>query len=96
MPMLIPIESKEFLDQIRIIVREEMSRSSSENMIGNNILETKGLLEKPLYKIQEVCSIFKITKPTIYGWIKHGDLRPVKIRSRVYFLGKEVMKLIQL
>ena len=59
-----------------------------------NIRETPGLTEKPLYKIQEICSLFKITKPTIYAWIKHGKLKRVKIRSRVYFLDSNIRQLI--
>ncbi|MEJ7677949.1 MAG: helix-turn-helix domain-containing protein [Segetibacter sp.] len=48
--------------------------------------ETPGLTNKPLYKIAEVCALFHVTKPTIYDWVKHGKLKPYKIRSRVYFL----------
>ncbi|MBI1781175.1 MAG: helix-turn-helix domain-containing protein [Sphingobacteriales bacterium] len=51
--------------------------------------------EKPLFKIEEVCSLFKVTKPTIYDWIKHGKLKRVKIRSRVYFLGSDIRQLMQ-
>lgn len=42
----------------------------------------------------EVCAIFKVTKPTIYDWIKHGKLKPYKIRSRVYFLWNDIQQLI--
>ena len=58
-------------------------------------METPGLTEKPLYKIQEICSLFNVTKPTIYDWIKHGKLKRVKLRSRVYFLGGDIKQLMQ-
>ena len=58
-------------------------------------MEIPGLTEKPLYKIDEICSIFKVTKPTIYDWIKHGKLKRVKISSRVYFLGSDIKLLFK-
>lgn len=93
-PILIPSESEEFWTQIRMTIREEVSRSNVEKGSTAPLLETPGLTEKPLYKMQEICSLFKITKPTIYDWIKHGKLRRVKIRSRVYFLGSEIKQLL--
>jgi excisionase family DNA binding protein len=94
-PILIPFEPEEFWAQIRVIIREEVSKSQKEQPSLTSIMETPGLTEKPLYKIQEICSIFKITKPTIYDWIKHGKLKRVKIRSRVYFLGSDIRLLMQ-
>jgi excisionase family DNA binding protein len=58
-------------------------------------VDIPGLVEKPLYKMQDICALFNITKPTIYDWIKHGKLKKVKIRSRVYFLGSDVRQLMQ-
>jgi excisionase family DNA binding protein len=94
-PILIPFEPEEFWAQIRVIIREEVSRNQREHPLQSSIMETPGLTEKPLYKIQEICSLFKITKPTIYDWIKHGKLKRVKIRSRVYFLGSDIKQLMQ-
>lgn len=94
-PILIPFEPEEFWGQIRLIIREEVARKNQEKPSNGNILETQGLTEKPLFKMQEICTLFKVTKPTIYDWIKHGKLRRVKIRSRVYFLGSEIKQLMQ-
>ena len=94
-PILIPFEPEEFWGQIRLIIREEVARNNKETASNGNILETPGLTEKPLFKMQEICTLFKVTKPTIYDWIKHGKLRRVKIRSRVYFLGSEIKQLMQ-
>jgi excisionase family DNA binding protein len=95
MPILIPFEPEDFWAQIRVIIREEVSRNQKEPTFKPSLIETPGLTEKPLYKIAEICSLFKITKPTIYDWIKHGKLKRVKIRSRVYFLGSDIRKLMQ-
>ena len=93
-PILIPFEPEEFWAQIRTIIREEVSRNQKEPPLITS-MEVPGLTEKPLYKIQEICSLFKVTKPTIYDWIKHGKLKRVKIRSRVYFLGSDIRQLMQ-
>jgi excisionase family DNA binding protein len=96
-PILIPFEPDEFWSQIRLIIREEVERNKATHVTTENIniMEISGLTEKPLFKIEEVCSLFKVTKPTIYDWIKHGKLKRVKIRSRVYFLGSDIRQLMQ-
>ena len=94
-PMLFPYEPSEFWAQIRQIIHEEVYKTQKKNPDVSTLMETAGLTEKPLYKISEICSIFNITRPTIYDWEKHGKLRRVKIRSRVYFLGADVKQLMQ-
>ena len=94
-PILIPFEPEEFWAQIRGIIREEVTRNQKELPVSTSLMETPGLTDKPLYKIQEICALFKITKPTIYDWIKHRKLKRVKIRSRVYFLGSDIRQLMQ-
>ena len=95
-PILVPITPEDFWAKMRDIVREEVSRKLPEKQNLPVSMETPGLTEKPLYKIQEVCSLFKVTKPTIYDWIKHGKLKRIKIRSRVYFLGSDIKQLMML
>lgn len=94
-PILIPFEPEEFWQQIRLIIREEVTRNQDTKPVKDCLMETPGLSEKPLFKMEEICSLFKVTKPTIYDWIKHGKLKRVKIRSRVYFLGSEIRQLMQ-
>ena len=95
-PILIPLETEEFWTHIRVIIREEVARGQKEqSLLVTPLMSTPGLTEKPLYKIQEICSLFKVTKPTIYDWIKHGKLKRIKIRSRVYFLGSDIRQLMQ-
>ena len=92
-PMLFPMEATVFWKELRAIVREEVKG----NLRGGTavVFETPGLTYKPLFKMQEVCSLFGVTRPTIYDWVKHGKLRPYKIRSRVYFLWEDVERLVK-
>lgn len=94
-PILFPFDPNEFWEQMRQIIREEVSKSKKESTPTLNNMSVSGLTEKPLYKIQEICSLFKVSKPTIYDWVKHGKLRRIKIRSRVFFLGSDIRQLMQ-
>jgi excisionase family DNA binding protein len=92
-PMLFPYEPEMFWKQMQVIIREEV-RKIENNHAQPTLHETPGLTYKPLYKMTEVCTIFQVTKPTIYDWIKHGKLKPYKIRSRVYFLWNDIQQLL--
>ena len=93
-PMLFPYDPEKFWQSIRSIIREEVSSAEKQRPVSP-AYETPGMTYKPLYKIAEVCSIFHVTKPTIYDWVKHGKLKPFKIRSRVYFLSQDIQRLMQ-
>jgi len=92
-PILFPYDPELYWQQVRQIIREEVSNAEKLRLIYPSY-ETPGLTYKPLYKIAEVCSMFHVTKPTIYEWIKHGKLKPFKIRSRVYFLWQDIQQLL--
>jgi excisionase family DNA binding protein len=92
-PMLFPYEPEQFWQRVRLIVREEISRIESPAP-AEPLYETPGLESKPLYKIAEVCRLFQVSKPTIYEWMRHGKLKPLKIRSRVFFLWQDIQKLL--
>ncbi|MGB8193685.1 MAG: helix-turn-helix domain-containing protein [Chitinophagaceae bacterium] len=93
-PMLFPMEPGQFWNQIRQIVREEVSKVEVQQSPAP-AYKTPGLTYKPLYKMAEVCALLSVTKPTIYDWVKHGKLKPYKIRSRVYFLWQDIQSLIK-
>lgn len=93
-PMLFPYEPEQFWQSIRQIIREEVTQAEKQRPDPPNY-QTPGLTYKPLYKIAEVCALFNVTKPTIYDWIRHGKLKPFKIRSRVYFLWQDIQQLLQ-
>jgi excisionase family DNA binding protein len=92
-PILFPYEPGEYWQQIRQIIREEVNNLEKQKQVPTSY-DTPGLTYKPLYKIAEVCALFHVTKPTIYDWVKHGKLRPYKIRSRVYFLWQDIQQLL--
>lgn len=91
-PMLFPFEPEQFWQSIRQIIREEVKSAEQKPPAANDAIP--GITYKPLYKIAEVCSFFHVSKPTIYDWVKHGKLKPFKIRSRVFFLWKDIQQLI--
>lgn len=93
-PILFPYDPQQFWQQIRQIIKEEVS-NGEKSRPPLPAYETPGMTYKPLYKIAEVCSIFHVTKPTIYDWIKHGKLKPFKIRSRVFFLWQDIQHMLQ-
>jgi hypothetical protein len=92
-PILFPYDPEQFWQSIRQIVREEVCSAEKQRPVSP-IYQTPGLTYKPLYKIAEVCSLFHVTKPTIYDCVRHGKLKPFKIRSRVYFLWQDIERLM--
>lgn len=92
-PMLFPYEPEQFWKSMRQMIREEVTQAEIPRP-DRPAYETPGLTYKPLYKIAEVCTLFHVTKPTIYDWIRHGKLKPFKIRSRVYFLWQDIQQLL--
>ncbi|MBO9203366.1 MULTISPECIES: helix-turn-helix domain-containing protein [Niastella] len=93
-PMLFPYDPVEYWQNIRQIIREEVTKMEKGKPDPGSVLKTPGLTYKPLLKISELCTLFQVTKPTIYGWIKVGKIKPVKVRSRVYFLWQDVTQLM--
>ena len=71
-PMLFPIEPDKFWDQIRTLIREEINTNGKTIPVNICEFETPGQTNKPLYKISEVYSFFKVAKPIINNWIRHG------------------------
>lgn len=83
-PTLFPYDPEQYWQMIREIIRQELQQLPKK--IDPPGYQTPGMTYKPLYKIGEVCQIFQVTRPTIYDWVRHGKLKPYKIRSRVFFL----------
>ncbi len=76
-PMLFPMEPKEFWQQLRKMIEEvvEQKNTSPANRPAEN--QTK----KTLLKATEICELFQVSKPTVYEWMKQGKLQSVKIQS---------------
>lgn len=92
-PMLFPYEPEQFWENMRSIIREEITKTSKEKPTAWPN-ETQGLTYKPLLKIAEVCTFFHVSRPTVYEWIKHGKLKPYRIRRSVYFLWNDIQQLL--
>ena len=70
---------------------QEMISSSVRSAVRSALNETKE--ESPKYCTRkELCSIFKVSMPTIHNWINKGLLLPHKIGSRTYFDFSEVQQ----
>lgn len=92
-PILFPYDPAQFWELMRAVIREEVSKIEKEKAKAVSY-ETAGLTYKPLFKMEEICKIFQVSKPTIYEWVKDGRLKPYKIRARVYFLWNDIQQLL--
>jgi excisionase family DNA binding protein len=89
MYILFPMEPKEFWKQLRIIVDEVIIQHDRKSPLYSN-----DKLQPRLLKAKEVCTLFKISKPTLYEWMNQGKLPSLKIGSRRFFRSEDVDKLI--
>jgi excisionase family DNA binding protein len=90
--MLFPMEPREFWQKLKTIVEQVVIEHSSTIPLLN-ALDKNG--QRPLLKANEVCAIFKISKPTLYEWMNQGKLPSIKIESRRFFRWEDVEKLIE-
>ena len=61
--ILFPMEPKEFWQKLKAIVEQVMIEHSNQAPLMQ-ALDKKA--QQPLLKANEVCAIFKISKPTLY------------------------------
>ena len=92
-PLLFPVDPEQFLEMIRVMVKEELEKYGGQLL--HPVDTVNGLTYKPLYKMDEVCRMFNISTTTVYDWISKGKLKPKKVRSRVYFLWKDLQELMK-
>lgn len=81
-PIMFPCPQEEFWDRMTKVLEKVLEARLAAT---NNQKTTDHLPEKALLKATEVCQIFQVSKPTLYGWMKEGRLKSFKIRSRRYF-----------
>lgn len=89
--MLFPIEPKEFWRRLKAIVEEAVEQKGKTGSTNPSDKHA----DRPLLKATELCEIFKVSKPTIYDWIKQGKLKSIKVESRRYFLWQDIEELIK-
>lgn len=90
--MLFPMEPKEFWQKLKAIVEQVVIEHSSP---GPTPSVTDKIGPRPLLKVREVCTILKVSKPTLYDWMNQGRIESVKIKTRRYFKVEDVEKLIE-
>jgi len=66
-----------------------------QNPINKNQNNTATLLAEKLYSFNQLCELLSISRQTAYNWIELKILSPRKIRGRVYFMGSDLLKILQ-
>lgn len=85
MPMLFPMETSEFLKKLKVMIEETVEAKMNQGPAISSELSNKTLL-----KPEEICQIFRVSKATLYVWIKQGRLKSFKVRSRRYFARTDI------
>jgi len=91
-PMMFPYSQEEFWDKMTKVVEKvvEAKLSTATTQIPKTLLPEKALL-----KATEVCTIFQVSKPTLYEWLKQNKIASFKIRSRRYFSREDIEAIIR-
>lgn len=85
--ILVSINIDEFWGQMRNLIEDIL--------VNKGIISSEKTASTPqLLKAKEVCELFQVSKPTIYDWMRKGQLRSVKIESRRFFLYSDIEELI--
>jgi len=79
-------DAEELLDKFREIIKEEISK---------NPKKPADFKESPFIKIDEVCRILQVSKPTIYQWVKKDLINIYKVSSRSYFNKEEILDFLK-
>lgn len=91
-PMMFPYSQEEFWERmtnvVEKVVEAKLATLSTQNPVPL-------LPEKALLKAAEVCSIFQVSKPTLYEWLKQNKIASFKIRSRRYFARQDIEAIIR-
>lgn len=91
-PMMFPYSQEEFWDKMTKVVEKVVEAKLSAQTASK---ATDHLPDKALLKASEVCQIFQVSKPTLYGWMKEDRLKSFKIRSRRYFSRADIEAVIR-
>jgi excisionase family DNA binding protein len=78
--------SDDLFKEIRKIIKEELT-GTKKDFEGSN--------DSPYIKIEEVCKILQVTKPTVYDWVNKEFIKKYKINSRTYFNRDEILDFLK-
>ena len=85
--VLIAMDMDLFWNKLRILIVEVLEEREQN-------VESLGVQKPQLLKVYEVCKLFQISKPTLYDWMRKGQLRSIKIESRRFFLASDIQELV--
>lgn len=90
--MMVPMTQTEFWDKMQSVVEKvvEAKLTTATSSISATLIPEKALL-----KASEVCTIFQISKPTLYEWLKQKKIASFKIQSRRYFSRQDIEAIIR-
>lgn len=91
--MLFPVTPTEYWKQIRKMMEEVVEEKLTATNLQN--VSPSHLPEKALLKATEVCTIFQVSKPTLYEWMKQDRIKSFKIKSRRYFSRADIEAIIR-
>jgi excisionase family DNA binding protein len=83
--MFLNLSPEEFQNRVENAVIQALTKYADELLVKKIETPKKGLV-----KIEELLSTLKVTKPTIYNWIKRGLIKPRKMGNRTLFDLEEV------
>ena len=92
-PLLFAVNPSEFWKQIKTMMEEVVEQKL--NASARKELPPSHLPERALLKATEVCEIFRVSKPTLYEWMKQDRLKSFKIKSRRYFSRADIEAVIK-
>ena len=72
--ILFPYSPAEYWNKIRFIIREEMGKKEKTSPTPL-MADVPGMTYKPLYKVSEVCSLFSVSRQTVYQLDRSGALK---------------------
>lgn len=91
-PVMIPISQAEFWEKMLLLLEKVVdARMTSATDPDSGAL----IPQKALLKASEVCTIFQISKPTLYEWLKQNKIASFKIQSRRYFARTDIEAMIR-
>lgn len=91
-PMMVPISQAEFWEKMLLLL-EKVVDARMNAVTDPNSGEL--IPQKALLKASEVCTIFQISKPTLYEWLKQNKIASFKIQSRRYFARTDIEAIIR-
>ena len=88
-PIFFPIAPSEFLKTLRTMIEEVVTQKMADQPQLPEEFAGKTLL-----KPSEVCTILRISKHTLYVWMREGRRKSFTIRSRRYFARTDIEKIM--